>query len=134
MSKRLVVACLIATCLLGPAAAAGAGADQATLSCAHAVSSKHARKYVGRVVTVKGRVVRTYFASSTNGRPTFLDVGYAYPDSRRFSIVIWIEDRSKFGRPERRYYLHTVCVRGRAETYQGTPEIVLRSRSHIRVA
>jgi hypothetical protein len=104
------------------------------LSCAHAVSWKNARNYVGRVVTVKGRVVDTYFAASSNGQPTFLNLGVAYPNTRRFTIVIWREDRARFRKPERRYYRRTVCVRGLVETYDGAPEIQLSSPSRIRIA
>jgi hypothetical protein len=111
MARRLVVACLIATCLFVPTGAASAGAAQGTLSCAGAVSWKNARQHVGRVVTVKGPVAGTYFARSSNGQPTFLNIGVDYPDSRRFTIVIWGSDRSRFGNPERRYLRRTVCVR-----------------------
>jgi len=132
MPKRRALAWLVVTLLLVPATTAGAEATQAPMSCAGAVSWKQARKHVGRVVTVKGPVVDTYFASSSNGRPTFLNIGVAYPNNRRFTIVIWGEHRSRFGSPERRYYRRTVCVRGLVEMYNGAPEIQLGSPSRIR--
>jgi DNA/RNA endonuclease YhcR with UshA esterase domain len=56
-----------------------------------------------------------------------------YPDPRRFTVVIWIENRASFGRPEVRYRGHTICVRRIVESYRGVPEIEARSPSQIRV-
>lgn len=103
-------------------------------SCAGAVTWTRARAMVGRVATIKGRVAGTHYASSNNGSPTFLNVGVDYPNSRRFTVVIWGSDRSRFGRPETRYAGRTVCVRGVVETYQGVPEIEVSSPSQIKVA
>jgi hypothetical protein len=89
---------------------------------------------IGRVATIRGRVVGTKYASSSNGSPTFLDVGAAYPSSRRFSVVIWIENRAAFGRPETRYRGHTICVRGRVTSYRGVAEIEASSPSQIALA
>lgn len=103
-------------------------------SCAGAVTWTRARAMVGRVATIKGRVAGTHYARSSNGSPTFLNVGVDYPSSRRFTVVIWGSDRSRFGRPEARYAGRTVCVRGVIETYQGVPEIEVSSPSQIKVA
>jgi DNA/RNA endonuclease YhcR with UshA esterase domain len=103
-------------------------------SCHGAVSWQSASRYVGRYVTIKGRVAGTKYASSSNGSPTFLNLGVDYPSSRRFTVVIWIENRSRFGRPEVRYSGRTVCVRGLVETYAGVPEIEATSPSQIAIA
>jgi hypothetical protein len=134
MRKRSILIWLVAAFLLAPATTAGAALSLGTLSCAGAVSWNTARKHVGRVVTVRGPVVDTYFASSSNGQPTFLNLGARYPDTRRFTVVIWSEHRARFGRPEVRYYRRTVCVRGLVEMYNGAPEIQLASPSRIRTA
>jgi hypothetical protein len=85
------------------------------------------------VATIRGRVAGTRFASASNGSPTFLNLGVNYPNPRRFVVVIWIENRSGFGRPEVRYRSKTICVRGRVRSYRGVPEIEARSPSQIRV-
>ena len=103
-------------------------------SCAGAVSWTRARAMVGRVATIKGRVAGTFFASSSNGSPTFINVGADYPSGRRFTVVIWGSDRSRFGRPEVKYAGRTICVRGVIETYQGVPEIEVGAPSQIRIA
>jgi hypothetical protein len=104
-----------------------------SLSCSGAISWQNARSGVGRVATIRGRVAGTRFASASNGSPTFLNLGVNYPNPRRFTVVIWIENRAVFGRPEVRYRGKTLCVRGRVKTYGGVPEIEARSPSQIRV-
>jgi hypothetical protein len=109
------------------------GGDRSSASCRGAVSWQSARHYVGRYATIKGLVAGTKFASSSNGSPTFLNLGVDYPSSRRVTIVIWNENRWRFGRPEIRYRGHTVCVRGFVDTYGGVPEIEATSTSQIAV-
>ena len=104
-------------------------------SCASPVSWQRASTTIGRVAAIKGPVVDTRFASSSSGSPTFLNVGRPYPDAKRFTVVIWIEDRVKFGpSPERRFKGKTLCVKGVVSSYYGVPEIVARSASQIQVA
>src|SRR3954471_6212622 len=102
------------TTLGAPAGVPGspASAYAQSNSCAGAISWRQARSAIGRTATVRGRVAGTHFAASSNGQPTFLNIGVDYPDSRRLTVVIWIQDRARFGRPEIRYRGHTVCVRG----------------------
>jgi len=64
----------------------------------------------------------------------FENLGHDYPSPNRVQIVIWIEDRGKFGTPERRYYGRTICVRGLISSYRGVPEIIARSPSQIAIA
>jgi hypothetical protein len=89
---------------------------------------------VGRTATVMGPVVGTKYASSSTGSPTFLNLGADYPSTSRFTIVIWIENRAAFGRPEVRYRNRTICVRGLVYLYRGLPQIKATSPSQIRVA
>ena len=110
-----------------------AARSSARVSCQGTISWRVANSVVGRLATIRGRVAGTRFASSSNGSPTFLNIGVDYPDPRRFTVVIWIENRASFGRPEVRYRGHTICVRGVVESYRGVPEIEARSPSQIRV-
>ncbi len=83
---------------------------------------------------MKGRIVQTYFARSSSGQPTFLDMGNAYPNSNRFTVLIWSENRRAFGgSPETRFRGRTVCATGLVQTYRGVPEIVARTRSQVRI-
>lgn len=79
-------------------------------------------------------MVDAYFASSSSGQPTFLNIGHAYPHPGRFTVVIWRENRGTFGgSPESRFRGRVLCVTGLVQTYGGVPEIIARSRNQIRV-
>jgi hypothetical protein len=84
------------------------------------------------VATLKGPVKSTKYAASSDGSPTFLDIGRPYPHEG-LAIVIWMENRPAFGRPEVKYRGHTICVRGAVHRYKGALEIIGRSPGQIRI-
>jgi hypothetical protein len=106
----------------------------ATGLCATAQSSKitarQAKDHVGEAQTVCGKVVSTRYAPRSKGQPTFLNLDEPYPNEI-FTILIWGEDRSKFGTPETDYRDKNVCITGKISSYQGTPEIVATEPSQI---
>ena len=123
---------VVVLAVLAVAPTHGQGAvDRSAASCKGAISWKSARSVVGTVATVKGLVVDSYYARTSNGGPTFLNLGKPYPDKRRFTVVIWERYRSRFGVPERRYRARTICVRGRVSLYRGVPEIESTSPAQI---
>ena len=88
--------------------------------------------HVGERTTVYGPVVSTKWASSSRGQPTFLNIGRAYPDSNRFTVVIWIQNRGNFSSaPENYYDGKTISVNGLIDTYEGVPQIEVSSPSQI---
>ena len=89
------------------------------------LSPEEAGGHIGEQATVCGQVVSTRWANGSNGQPTFLNFGKAFPN-HVFTVVIWIEDRPKFGSPERQLLGKNVCVSGKIREYRGNPEIVLR--------
>ncbi|HET8528582.1 MAG TPA: hypothetical protein VFL60_06710 [Gaiellaceae bacterium] len=93
--------------------------------CSGSVSVAKARTSVGKVVRVKARVASAYYARASNGSPTFIDLQFAYPDSRRLTLVIWRENRGNFpSAPERMFRRGTlVCVRGVVGRYGGAAQI-----------
>lgn len=93
--------------------------------CAGSQSWQSVRASVGIPIRVKARIARVTFASSSSGRPTFIDLGTAYPSRRRVTIVIWGRDRANFpAAPERMFRSgQTVCVQGVASMYRGVPQI-----------
>src|SRR5258708_6573858 len=109
MVRRLLAVLLIAAAatvvsFIGDAARAeSASPNTQSLSCAGAVSWQNARRMIGRVATIRGYVAGTRYAASSNGSPTFLNIGVDYPSSRRVTVVIWRENRGRFGTPEARY-------------------------------
>lgn len=127
---------LIAVALsLGALAVAVAPSAASTVgSCCGAISWSRASRYIGRVETVNGPVAGAYYASSTNGSPTFLDLGVAYPNPRWFTVLIWGRDRGKFRSPESTYLGRTICVRGLIRLYRGHAEVFASSPSQIAIA
>jgi hypothetical protein len=94
---------------------------------AGAITPRQAKRHIGRVKTVCGRVASTKYARYSNGRPTFLNLGKPYPN-QLFTILIWYEYRSLYPRPpERMFRYKTVCVRGLIGKYGGVPQIVART-------
>lgn len=49
----------------------------------------------GEPVAIKGAVAKVS-QPQTNGNPTFIDIGEAYPSENRVSVVIWEEDIPRF--------------------------------------
>ena len=94
-----------------------------------------------KVVTVEGVIVRTYYAKTSKGQPTFLD--FHDPYEGYFICIIWKENRQT-GEPIRdkiteafppnpgTYFLNKkVRVKGTIEIYKGAPEIILHDSSQI---
>ena len=90
-----------------------------------------AKNHIGKEASICGTVVSGYYAKSSRGQPTFLNMDKPYPN-QPFTIVIWGEDRMKFGDPIRKYRGHRVCVEGVIDSYRGIPQIVARDPSQIR--
>ena len=91
-------------------------------------------KYVGEFKTVCGPVVDTAYASSSSGKPTFLNLGRSYPDPERFTVVIWGRNRDNFpNTPESHYRGRDVCVNGLIELYKGDAQIEARNASQIEI-
>jgi hypothetical protein len=133
VSAVLLVLAAVAAASASSAVRSSAIVGSSSLTCSGAISWQNARSAVGRTATIRGRVAGTRFASASNGSPTFLNLGVNYPNPRRFTVVIWIENRGAFGRPEIRYRGKSICVRGRVQSYGGVPEIEARSPAQIKV-
>lgn len=90
--------------------------------------------HAGEEVTVEGPVVGTYYARSSNGGPTFLNLGRDYPDPDRFTVVIWERDRDRFAEaPEVIYRGRTIRVTGVVAVYKGSPQIEVQRPEQIEV-
>jgi DNA/RNA endonuclease YhcR with UshA esterase domain len=99
-----------------------------------AISWTEAGRHIGETVTIYGTVVGTTYASSSNGKPTFINIGAAYPDGSGVSIVIWKDYRSRFSSaPEVLYSGKTICVTGEIYLYRDACSIEVQSPSQIKV-
>jgi len=96
------------------------------------ISAAEAKDHIGEVATVCDIVASTRYASSTRGRPTFLNLGKPYPN-QIFTVVIWGRDREKFGEPEEKYRDKHICVTGKIILYRGTAEIQVTDPEQIQI-
>jgi DNA/RNA endonuclease YhcR with UshA esterase domain len=92
-----------------------------------------AKAHVGETATVCGTVASSRYAASTKGQPTFLNLDKPYP-GQVFTVLIWGENRSKFGAPEREYQGKHVCVTGKISEYRGVAEIVADDPKQIKAS
>lgn len=93
-----------------------------------------AEECIGIEATVCGPVMDTKWATGSNGKPTFLNLGRSYPDPDRFTVVIWEEYRCNFPEPPEKMYIgKTICVSGEVEEYKDSPQIEVRYPSQIKV-
>jgi hypothetical protein len=90
------------------------------------------KDHLSKTTTVCGTVVITHYAASTKGHPTFLNLDKPYP-KQVFTVLIWDENRSKFGTPENEYKGKRICVTGKIIEYKGAPEIVAGDPKQIRM-
>ncbi len=98
------------------------------------ISWRDAANYVGADVTIQGPVAGTYYASSTNGQPTFLNIGVDYPNDCRLTVLIWGRNRSNFSSaPETLYSGSTIEVTGTVYIYEGLPQIEIVSPDYIKI-
>ena len=102
------------------------------ISDTNQINWNEADGYIDEFVTVCGPVVSAYFATSTNGQPTFLNIGKEYPDPERFTALIWGRDLEYFPfNPDEYYFGKTICVQGFVEEYKGTLEIEVTDPEQI---
>jgi DNA/RNA endonuclease YhcR with UshA esterase domain len=95
------------------------------------LTAAEAKDHVGETATVCGSVVSTRYATGTKGQPTFLNLDKPYPN-QVFTVLIWGENRSKFGTPESEYKGKRICVTGKITEYKGAVEIVVDDPGQIR--
>jgi len=113
-----------ALCLLGVSVMA--------LGQAKKLTAPEAKDHIGEQATVCGRVASTRYAATTRGKPTFLNLDKPYP-SQLFTVLIWGENREKFGTPEAAYRDKQICVTGKITEYRKAPEIVVSEPQKIEV-
>ena len=73
-------------------------------------------------------------AWDSNGAPTFLNVGVAYPDSRGVTVVIWDDSRRLFDHdPVTTYAEQSICVFGDLYLYGDFVQVEVTSPSQIEI-
>lgn len=96
------------------------------------LTAAEAKNHIGEQAIVCGKVVSTRYAENVRGKPTFLNFDQPYPN-QIFTVVIWGNDRPKFGSPETGYRGKSVCVSGLVNEYRGLPEVVAQEPAQIKL-
>lgn len=127
--KRLTLLVTISAVLLGMSWASALAAPLTVdpNACVHPVTWTVAAHSIGKTISVRGVVVGAKYLHAKNGRTTmtFLDLGHAWPDPHRFTIVVWNQDESGLlGR--------NICVTGLVKSYKGEPEMSVDRPSAIK--
>ena len=106
---------------------------QVALSAQERISPVDAAKYVGKSVTVCGRVALANCVVNSVGRPTYLNLNRPYPN-HIFTVIIWGENRGRFpAPPEKAYSGKKICVSGTVTSFQEESQMVVTSPSQITV-
>ncbi len=88
--------------------------------------------HIGETVHVCGKVYGVKYLA-TGSKPTFVNVGAAYPNSP-LTLFINQDVRDKFSyKPEEKLDGQTICVTGKLELYKGKPEIVIHNERDIEI-
>src|ERR1700758_171961 len=103
-----------------------------SVSAQNKLTAAQAKEHFGQTTTVCGEVVSTSYADASKGHPTFLNLDKRYPN-QIFTVVIWGENRTKFGKPEEDYKGKRICASGKITAYAGKPEIVVSDPKQIQV-
>lgn len=91
------------------------------------------QKHIGDSVTVCGKIFGGIYLDKSKNKPTFLNMGAAYP-KQLLTVVIWGDKRKLFGyAPEEKLKNKNVCVSGKIAVYNGKAQIVINDISQLKV-
>jgi hypothetical protein len=88
------------------------------------INAQDAPRYVGETATICGVVASTNFARQVPGKATFLDMDKPYPNET-VTVLIWGEDRDRFGALESTFLQKRVCATGQIQLYRGRPQVIV---------
>lgn len=87
--------------------------------------------YIGRVVTVYGKVDDGRYLSSSARQPTLLNMGGKFPN-QKLTVVIYGNNRANFGyKPEEALISKNIYITGKVELYKSQPQIIIENPFNI---
>jgi len=99
--------------------------------CQTEIKLEDVSKHINDSVKVCGKVAGIRFLENSEGQPTFINMGAAYP-KQLLTVVIWGIVRSKFEKmPEDLFLDKEICVIGKIELYKEKPQIVIAEPKQI---
>ena len=118
----LALPAMLAICALGTSLTALGQTKQLT--------APEAKAHIGEQATVCGTVASARYAAASRGMPTFLNFDNPFPNEI-FTVLIWGENRAKFGTPEKDYQGKALCATGTITEYRGVPEVVVSTPGQL---
>ena len=103
----------------------------ASIGQCQTITAAQAREHDGETATVCGVAQNEHTATTTRGKPTFIDLDSAFP-YQIFSILVWDDDRPNVG--ELPHTGSKVCVTGVINYYHGVPRIVVKNSGQFGIA
>jgi hypothetical protein len=102
-------------------------------SSAQQFSAEEASRKIGDSIKVCGTIYGGRFFETSNGSPTLLNMGAAYPSSP-LTLMIPLSVRMKMGyEPEIQLKGKEVCVLGRVILFKDKPEIIIYNAGQIQM-
>lgn len=97
------------------------------------ITAAEAGQHLYTFATVCDTVVQTVFDEDSRQRPTYINLGGAYPN-QSFTAIIWGIDLYRFA-PQPHQWLQGkyVCVTGMVLPHKGKPQIVLRWAEQLEI-
>ncbi len=103
------------------------------VASAQTFTPEEAAKHVGDSIKVCGKIFGGRFFETSNGSPTLLNMGAAFPASP-LTIMIPGTVRGKLGYvPEADLKDKNICVRGRVVLFKDRPEIIVYDISQLEI-
>lgn len=100
---------------------------------AQVLTPEDATKHIGDSIKVCGKIFGGHFFETSNGAPTLLNMGAAYPASP-ITIVLYNDVRIKMGYlPEIELKDKNICVSGKVVLHKEKPQIVIYNTSQLEV-
>lgn len=97
------------------------------------VGSLQAKYYIGEECTICGTIVSTKYNINGKSNPTYITFDKKYPYTP-FYVLILEKDRTNFSySPEKELLNKQICVKGKVNTYNGTPNIIVNDESQISI-
>lgn len=103
-------------------------------SCINPVAWEQALHYIGQTRSVSGPIREITTRNDVNGQPTYINIGSAFPDRERLSLVIWGGERTTFQNiisQGNALTNRTVCATGKIEEFRDVPQIILRQSGQL---
>lgn len=98
------------------------------------IAYEEAYMYAGETTMVTGPVADISILNDSNGSPSFIDLGEAYPSTDRFTIVIWEEHYDDVATLLNEISVNEIIyVEGCIEMYDGIPQIEVTDPSQINI-